>query len=321
MIDLPAEVDSEECCNSGCNNCVLDRKVHQRQQPEKSGINLFDGTYRTFRLASIDTITENVKRFRFIYESSGTNGAGEKFSLHVPPTMHLFIRIPTATENSNKHDKNTEANYISRPYTPIATDSIRLTFDILVKLEEHGKMSSFFERTRVADLSEWKGCYGTFQWQPSSSIKHLICICQGVAIAPMFALISSILSNEQDETMIHLVVCFKDLKNHLLRKELSECRKFWNFRSFVYLSQEKRCDLCASKNIENCMCLKQKLLFNEIVRNYRLDSNELHRFYESLKANSIFTLFCGTERLKRIVETVVETVKDDSIKRNFICLE
>lgn len=322
MIDTPADVDGEECCGSGCNNCVLDRQVHQCQPSEKSAPNLFDGTYRTFRSASIDSITANVKRLRFVYEPSGACEADTKLSLFVPPTMHLFVRIPASTGNANKHDKSTAANYISRPYTPIASDPHRQTFDVLIKIEQHGRLSRFFDGMQVGDQSEWKGCYGHFRWQPARlSIKHLVCICQGVAIAPMFALISSILSNERDETTVHLVVCFKNLENHLLRKELSDFRRFWNFTSVVYLSQEQKCEICTRQNTENCACLKRKLLFNEIVRNYRLDGNDLRRFYASLKSNSIFTVFCGTERLKCIVETEVDALDDDIIKRNFICLE
>lgn len=313
--------DREECCNSGCNNCVLDQQVKQRQQPVIDRTNVFDGTYRTFQLIDSIKCSENVKKFRFSYVPNGQNDETTKYTLHVPPTMHLFIRITSSIANANKHDKNTEENYVSRPYTPIAHDADQLTFDILVKIERHGQLSSHFNTMSLGDLSEWKGCYGNFVWQPKLSNKYLICICQGVAIAPMFSLISSILSNEADESIIYLVVCFENLANHLLRNELNEFRKFWNFNSIIYLSREPRCNECNQQNVENCQCLKQRLLFKEIVRNYRLDANELQRFYSNLKSNAVTTLFCGTDCLKNIVKTFIDHVDDDSVKQNFICFE
>lgn len=309
-------MEREECCNSGCNNCVLDQQTKQREQPDLNKKNLFDGTYQAFRLIDICECTENVKRFRFIFDSN--NG---EYTLHVPPAMHLIIRASTSVENANKNDKNTEGNFISRPYTPIVYDSSRLTFDILVKIEQLGQMSSYFNAMKLNDLSEWKGCYGSFLWQPKLSIKYLVCICQGVAIAPMFSLISSILANDNDETIIYLIICFKDIKNHLLRKELSEFRRFWNFNSIVYLSQEEQCSKCKHANTANCLCLKQKLLFNENIQNYRLDQSALQRFYYNLKSDFVFTLFCGTSQLKNIISSVIENMNNDNFKKNFVCLE
>lgn len=314
--------DREECCNSGCNSCVLDLQVKQRrQQPTADRANVFDGTYHTFQLIDIIECTENVKRFRFSYSSKAAVEETRKYTLHVPSTMHLFIRIASSIDNANKHDKNTQQNYVSRPYTPIAYNSDQLTFDILVKIERHGQLSTHFNAMKLQDLSEWKGCYGNFVWHPTSSNRYLVCICQGVAIAPMVSLISSILSNEADETIIYLVVCFRNLTNHLLRNELNDFRKFWNFNSIVYLSQEQQCSQCKQQITENCQCLKGRLLFKEIVRNYRLDANELQRLYRDLKSNAITTLFCGTDHLKNIVKTFIDHVDDDNLKQNFVCLE
>lgn len=314
-------MEREECCNSGCNNCVLDQQTEQRQQPDFNKKNLFDGTYQAFRLIEICDCTENVKRYRFIFDSNETNEKDGEYTLYVPPTKHLIIRASTSIENANKNDKNTEGNFISRPYTPIVYDSNRLTFDILVKIEQHGQMSSYFNAMKLNDLSEWKGCYGGFDWQPQLSIKYLVCICQGVAIAPMFSLISSILSDDNDETIIYLIVCFKDLKNHLLRKEISEFRRFWNFNSIVYLSKEGDCSECKHANAANCLCLKQKLLFSENIQNCRLDQSGLQRFYSNLKSYLVFTLFCGTSRLKNIVSSAIANLNNDNFKKNFVCLE
>lgn len=318
--------EADECCNSGCNNCILD--IRQQQQSkiinreQKNNINIFDGVYRTFRLLSMETLTENVRKYRFKFVPCDLSIELGNYVIEIPPTFHLFIRAPSTEENASKHDKNTKENYISRPYTPIQFNSSELTFDILIKFEPNGQMSNHFRSMRLDDLSEWKGSYGEFEWKSNSlSYKYLVCICQGVAIAPMFSLIASILSNDCDETLVYLIACFKNLENCLLRVELTECRKYWNFKSINYLSQQEQCSQCANKIIENCICLRSKLRFNEIIRNYRLDYKELITFYRSLNSNLVFTLFCGTNRLESTVETCIEELKDDNIRRNCFYLK
>lgn len=294
----------ETCCNSGCNNCILD--TYQRQHDAKlirtndSKINLFDGSYRQFKLTSIESYTETVQRLRFQIVTENVNK--DEYMIEVPPTFHLFIRAPTATANLSKNDENTKENYISRPYTPIAYNASQFSFDVLVKFEQNGRMSTYLKNLKIGDITEWKGCYGDFVWVPNPlRYKYLVCICQGVAIAPMFSLISSILSNEDDETVIYLLVCFKDLENYLLRSELVQFNKFWNFHCTVYLSLFIHDKKCTDNRRKNCSCLR--LFSNETICPYRLNNNELNQFYNELGCNLIFTLFCGTNTLENLVKT------------------
>lgn len=309
MIEEP-----EECCNSGCNNCVLDvrrwREEQQSKSAKNSRVNLFDGTYRYFQVKSIEKLTENNYRFRFKFR--GSNGLlNGNYTIRLPPTHHLFLRAPSEMVNDSKHDKSMKENYISRPYTPIELDGDQLTFDVLVKLEMNGKMSKYLQSLTINCDTEWKGCYGDFIWSPNpAKFKYLVCICQGVAIAPMYALIKSILSNENDETIVHLLACFKNLENCLLRDDLVECRKFWNFKSTVYLSQP----ISGS-------CSKQSLRFDEDIRNNRLTVEELKTVYIERGTTSIFTLFCGTKKLENLVETVLKELNDQCIKENYFVLK
>lgn len=292
------------CCNSGCNNCVLDTHEQQHnvnlRSVKDSKYNLFDGNYRQFKVILIEKCTENVNKIRFEITSEDYNE--DEYTIQVPPTFHLFIRTTTDTINTSKNDKNTKENYISRPYTPIRIEDF--SFDILVKFEINGKMSNYLESLKIGDITEWKGSYGNFSWSPKPfQYKYLVCISQGVAIAPMFSLISSILSNEEDETLIYLLVCFKDLENYLLRVELAEYRKYWNFQSIAYLSRFIHNEDCSNKRLKNCSCIRSQLRYDETVCPYRLNQNELQDFYNGLGSNLIFTLFCGTNDLEILVET------------------
>lgn len=297
-------IEIGECCNSGCNNCVLDSNQRQCNTKSKltngSKINLFNGVYQKYKVISIEVCTETVHRFRFKIASDNVNK--DEHIIEVPPTYHLFIRAPTNTANESKNDKNTKENYISRMYTPIETDISQLSFDILVRFEPNGRMSTYLRKLKIDDITEWKGCYGSFVWSPNPlKYKYLVCICQGVAIAPMYSLISSILSNDDDETLIYLLVCFKDLKHYLLRTELVQFAKYWNFRFTVYFSQflhDEKCD----KKVKNCSCIQ--LRYNEIICPYRLDHNALQQFYCEREPNSIFTLISGRKNLENLVKTV-----------------
>lgn len=310
MIEEP----EEDCCNSGCNNCVLDvgrrREEQQSKLTKDSKVNLFDGTYRCFQVISIEKLTENVHRFRFQFKGSNALLNGN-YTLRVPPTHHLFLRAPTEMVNDSQHDKSMKENYISRPYTPIELDGDQLTFDVLVKFEVNGKMSKYLQSLTMESETEWKGCYGDFIWSPNlAKFKYLVCICHGVAIAPMYALIKSILLNENDETIVHLLACFKNLENCLLRDYLAECRRFWNFKSTVFHSQPF-----------SGSCSKQSLRFDEDIRNNRLTVDELKSFYIERKTSSIFTLFCGTKKLENLVETALNELDDKCIKENYFVLK
>lgn len=301
--------DDDVCCNSGCNNCVLDIKQKQQslnsQRNRESFANVFDESYHRFRLIARVDCTENVCRMKFRYDRSTADANGKR--LFISPTHHLILRAPAAIVTdatvAAKYDKSTIGNFISRYYTPIECDSDNDTFEILVKYETNGLMSAYLRQLKIDDFTEWKGVYGTFDWQPDTMrYKFVICICQGVAIAPHFNLIQSILADADDETVIHLLACYRDLNQCLLRMELANARSYWNFHSRFYLSQQK-CGECASTRTVNCTCIRSQLKFNEIVCNFRLDHDELKDFYSRLESSDTMTLLCGTDALAELVES------------------
>lgn len=309
-IDIDADGNVEDCCNSGCNNCILDthQKSLLRNSDLTSKLNLIDSQYKQFKVIEIQQCTSNVNRYKFEFFNQEQINL-DNFVLNVPSTYHLILRAPTSDDyirkSGVKHDKSTIDEYISRPYTPILVDSNNLTFDILVKFESNGMMSQYLRQLKIGELTEWKGVYGAFQWNPKPTTKHLICISQGVAIAPMFNLISSILSNELDETLVHLFACFQNVDNILLRSELCLLQLFWNFKVRIYLSQQN-CDLCKNEKTINCICIKDKLRFNESIYNYRLDENKLIDFYKGLNTDQHFTLVCANNLLENSVKSSLE---------------
>lgn len=320
----------EECCNSGCNNCILDirqqKLVAQKKVDISERSNLFDSTYRKFKIAEIDQLTENVLHIKFEYFNDNTN-ENNNFAIFMIPTHHLMLRMKLKENDIRhieKHDKEMIENYISRPYTPFKCDEIGLTFEILVKLIPNGLMSKYIAELRFGDITEWKGAYGNFNWptikRDDNSNIHLVCISQGVAFAPLFNLISSILENDEDETRISFFICFQNLDNALFRKEINNCKQYWNFQSKIYLSQEN-CKECELKRITNCNCIKSKLFYGEAICNYRLNSEELENIYSNIKSPNIYTVVCGTDSLVALVKDTITQINHNKLKETYFRIE
>lgn len=344
--------DSTECCNSGCNNCVLDVRQNtwlnrgNHQQLNANRINVFSGgSYAKFQVKSIIKCTSNVLRLCFQYVHDGVvNGAEENLPattttttptpcLNIPTTFFLLLRAPisvaldrtSSTSNQrDRHDKDTDDIYISRPYTPFNSDYDALTFDIVVKLIPNGSMSRYINELCVNDITEWKGCFGSFEWV-ANKYRYLVCICQGVAIAPIHRLIQSILDDEEDDTIIVFIGCFQDIDHILLRDEHIAFRQYWNFQSTIYLSQPDRCALCATNNggqpKVNCECLTNQRKFNENICSDRLNSDDLIRLYRKLNTNSVCTVFCGVEKLEQVIKHCLDQIDDKTISSNYFNLE
>lgn len=371
---------TNECCNSGCNNCVLDirqRELDKQQKQRKSRnsncIDVFNGgSYATFQVKSIVPLTATVWRYCFQYRIDGRNDdAGDDGKLaddsrqdkhqqhqqqhqqqqlsylHIPPTFYLLLRAPinaasaavplaTATQQllsgRERHDKNTADHFISRPYTPFVYDSEALTFDIVVKLQPHGWMTEYLRALHIGQCTEWKGCFGSFEWT-ANKYKYLICISHGVAIAPIHHLIGSILADDTDDTVIYSLACYQNIENILLRDEHSEFRQYWNFHSRIYLSESQcGCQPASSEAAANatvsdsapcrdCQCIRKQQRFNENICNYRLDSQELINLYRKFNTSSICTVFCGANKLERIIKDCLQAIGDKAISENYFNLE
>lgn len=320
-----------ECCNWGCNSCTLD--THQEKIDQIANrsrrfhlVDVFHSPYAKFIVESITKCSSIVLhyRFKFLADAISTD-ASAQFYLDIPTTYFLLLRAPTtvaahAKNVREKYDAATEETYISRPYTPLRFNGADLTFELLIKLAPNGSMTKYFESLRVNDVTEWKGVFGSFQWIPNR-YKYLVCICQGVAISPIYSLIKDILADEDDETRIILLTCFQNVENIQLRDEQEEFRRYWNYQSRIYLSHEEKCELCAGQKIVNCDCLKDGLRFGEQVRNYRLDTHELVNIYMDLKTNEVYTVFCGIEKLERVILDCFDEIGDKVLSANYFNLE
>lgn len=313
------ETDDIKCCGSGCNNCILDEKKSSLDSSKchtKSNILTIDGSkYVSFTLDRKRKCTDNVWRFEFTYVNKD-NLQLTSMELRIPPGCHIMIRAISDEENlrNDRHDETTIGNFISRPYTPIHVDEENGTFEILVKFEQNGVMSKYLQKISIGDVVEVKGPYGTFEWIPNT-VRNLICISQGVAIAPMYAVVRAVLNNEDDETWIDFLSCFRGIDDILLRNEIYDLRQYWNFQSSTYLSNEEMCTCDGKERIKNCSCVQSKLKYNEILCTFRLDEIELSKIFIQKRIKNCLTLICGTNRFINSIKMSLKKlhIKDENI--------
>lgn len=110
---------------------------------------------------------------------------------------------------------------IVRSYTPISTDDELGYFDLLIKTYEQGNISKHVGTRKMGDTIDVKGPKGFFNYTPNM-VKSFGMIAGGTGIAPMYQILTAILSNPEDKTKIHLLYANVTEKDILLRAELEK---------------------------------------------------------------------------------------------------
>ncbi|XP_058452014.1 NADH-cytochrome b5 reductase-like [Malaya genurostris] len=324
---MESEEISSECCGSGCTNCILDQIIRSQnliRNVDESSI-LPIGYYRAFKCTLIEQIMDNTFLFRFRLVPTDEE---QQKQLIVAPGSHLMLRIfknwrfanrpfnsifskwrssmaqfkNTETRDRRrvveKHDKTELDLYLSRPYTPIRVNCDEKSFDVLIKLESGGEMSEYLLTLHTDDVTEWKGAYTGFFWKRNMH-KHLFGFVQGVGLAPVYSIMANILNDEEDETLLNLWYCCKDMDSILLRSDLQAMSHYWNFKSVIYLSREK-CS-CGGRTSRNCLCLSSKKRYNEQIFNHRLEKQDIQNLLEKVAPDSVQVLICGNESFAELI--------------------
>ncbi|XP_040216366.1 NADH-cytochrome b5 reductase-like isoform X1 [Rana temporaria] len=232
----PVEPTPAQCCGSGCSPCVYDiyqadlelwEKARDRGDPqilrrtkdkENPSVLLSSEAFRDFKILSVEEETEDTNRYRFQLPPGA--------SLGLNLGQHLVLR-----GRVNGLD-------IQRAYTPISSIDAKDYFDVLIKIYEHGLMSQYITCWREGDSVSWRGPFGGFPYKPKK-FGELLMLCSGTGLAPMIPILTSVTDNEQDETFVTLVVCFRTFKNIYMKNFLQEQARFWNVRLFYVFSQEQ----------------------------------------------------------------------------------
>ncbi|XP_029396336.1 NADH-cytochrome b5 reductase-like isoform X4 [Mus pahari] len=217
----PVEPLPSQCCGSGCSPCVFDlyyrdlerwetararndRSLLSGRQPPESqdrSAKLSPETFLAFHISTMEKVTKDTYLVRFTLPGNSQLG--------LLPGQHLILRgVIDGLE-------------IQRAYTPISPVTAEGYFDVLIKCYQTGLMSRYVESWRTGDTAFWRGPFGSFLYEPNK-YGELLMLAAGTGLAPMVPILQSITDNEDDETFVTLVGCFKTFEGIYLKTFFQE---------------------------------------------------------------------------------------------------
>ncbi|XP_009951161.1 PREDICTED: NADH-cytochrome b5 reductase-like [Leptosomus discolor] len=230
----PQEPSPSQCCGSGCKPCIYDvyekelaqwerakakqdKSLLMEKKEQSSNSELNPDTFTAFNISSVEQLTEDTYQYRF--ELPGNS------SLRLSLGQHIVLRgVVNGLE-------------VQRAYTPISPGNAEGYFEVLMKCYEAGLMSQYIKTWKKGDMVFWRGPFGGFPYRPN---KHgeLLMLASGTGLAPMLPILQSITDDEEDETFVTLVGCFRTFDKIYLKPLLQDLARYWNIRIFYVLSQE-----------------------------------------------------------------------------------
>ncbi|KAM3840109.1 NADH-cytochrome b5 reductase-like isoform 1-T1 [Vipera latastei] len=231
----PREPLSSQCCGSGCKPCIYDiyqedlKKWEEakakedisllsRKKQQSSNSDLTPETFMAFIISSVTQLTEDT--YQYTFKLPGNSSLGLNLGQHI-----VLRGIANGLE-------------VQRAYTPITPVNAEGFFEVLIKCYKTGLMSQYIKSWKTGDAIFWRGPFGGFDYT-ANQYGELLMLASGTGIAPMLPIIQYITENEDDETFVTLVGCFRTFEHIYMKTLLQEQSRFWNIRTFYVLSQEQ----------------------------------------------------------------------------------
>ncbi|XP_061489057.1 NADH-cytochrome b5 reductase-like isoform X2 [Rhineura floridana] len=286
----PKEPLPSQCCGSGCKPCIYDiyqKELEQweeaktkkdgslltRKQQQSSNSELTPETFTAFIISSVDQLTEDTYQYKF--ELPGSSSLGLSLGQHI-----VLRGLVNGLE-------------VQRAYTPITPVNTEGYFEVLIKCYEDGLMSQYIKSWKEGDSVFWRGPFGGFPYT-ANQYGELLMLASGTGLAPMLPILQHVTENEDDETFVTLVGCFKNFENIYMKSLLQEQSRFWNVRAFYVLSQE-----CSLENLP--------WSFQENTHIGRINENLIKGMVNTCRRQP-FVLICGSvtfsEDMKRCLKAV-----------------
>lgn len=318
-----------DCCGSGCTPCVFeiyeDHLQSMKKQQKKSNCSngnilrkdlLSTTRFKPFRLIEKNKLSEDVflLRFQAIENIRKEQNKISKISGILPYNIgqHLFLRCCLSKLSKSLIDKGIDKNnqpmsgtteamsktgpedskIVIRAYTPITIAALEenCCFDVFVKFYINGTASNILNQSLVGDILYWRGPYGKFNYKPQS-FRYILITCVGTGLAPMIPIINSVLNNELDETLVHLMFGVKNLNSIFLRDELRRMACFWNFTLEYYFSH-------STESMESAR-------FGETFIDRKIDITCIAEYLAGKKLENLLVLVCGTEAFSLDMKNVL----------------
>uniref|UniRef100_G1KUX9 NADH-cytochrome b5 reductase-like n=2 Tax=Anolis carolinensis TaxID=28377 RepID=G1KUX9_ANOCA len=230
----PIEPLPSQCCGSGCKPCIFDiyqkeleqweeakakkdRSLLTRKKQQSTNSELTPETFMPFIICSVDQLSEDT--YQYTFELPENSRLGLSLGQHV-----VLRGLVNGLE-------------VQRAYTPISPVNAEGYFEVLIKCYGAGLMSQYIKSWKEGDVVFWRGPFGGFPYV-ANKYGELFLLASGTGLAPMLPILKYITDNEDDETFVTLVGCFRTFENIYLKSRLQEQSQFWNIRTFYVLSQE-----------------------------------------------------------------------------------
>lgn len=288
-MEPPSKPNESDCCNSGCNPCILDayesflrkyeeniRKLNENCCELKNCI--AETVYTIFKLVDIKPMTSNTSLYSFEYFCQPGNNLEDTrgLVLRYRPGQHFLLR------------GYGDGKQFTRAYTPVSKlNRNLLRFSVVIKLYENGLMSKFIRTLRLGSETSWRGPYGDYLI--TYTYKHIVAIAQGTGIAPIYSILHEMLNNDECETIFKLFFCCHKGTEILLRNELCEFGLFWNFTYEIFVM-----DL-------DGIVLKYK----ESIVERRLGKGDLEGYLRNKVEGEVQVLICGSQGFNKAMEEIV----------------
>ncbi|PHH70592.1 hypothetical protein CDD80_5897 [Ophiocordyceps camponoti-rufipedis] len=180
-----------------------------------------DQGFVPLKLAGVETVNHNTKKFRFeLPEGDMVSG------------LHVASAVLTRFKGEG------EEKATVRPYTPVSDEDEKGHLDLLVKKYPNGPMSTHLHEMQPGQTLDFKGPLPKYPWTENKH-QHIGLIAGGTGITPMYQLLRAILQNPRDKTKVTLVFGNVSEADILLRKELNELENTYpqRFRAFYIVDE------------------------------------------------------------------------------------
>lgn len=168
---------------------------------DNSKVFLGDGKWIDLKIAKIEELSHDTKRFTFAFDdesqTSGLKVASCILAKYVTP------------KGSN----------VIRPYTPTTEVDHKGSLDLVIKHYPDGKFGTHIFGLKEGDSVSFKGGILKWDWKPNS-FDEIVLLGGGTGITPLFQLVNEITKNPADKTKIKLFYGNKTEGDILLKKEL-----------------------------------------------------------------------------------------------------
>ncbi|XP_075011814.1 NADH-cytochrome b5 reductase-like isoform X2 [Calonectris borealis] len=231
----PQEPSPSQCCGSGCKPCIYDvyekelaqwerakakrdKSLLMEKKEQSNNSELNPDTFTAFNISSVEQLTEDTYQYKF--ELPGNSSLRLSLGQHIVLSLARSAVSHKTAQTSfwgcvhklnmwyswghHRENKRGMVNglEVQRAYTPISPGNAEGYFEVLIK---HGE---------------------------------LLMLASGTGLAPMLPILQSITIDEEDETFVTLVGCFRTFDRIYLKHLLQDLARYWNIRIFYVLSQE-----------------------------------------------------------------------------------